>query len=89
MVVDTIPERPDQAVSRSEITMRRLFLCAMLVVTGCQGVVGPRQRPCLSGAIDAPWLSPDEQKARLRDRLAVPQNSQTIGPRTFAEEPAR
>ena len=69
--------------------MRRLFLCGLLVMTGCQGVVGPRQRPCLSGAIDDPWLSPDEQKARLRDRLAVPQNSPTIGPRTYAEEPIR
>ena len=70
-------------------TMRRLLLCGLLVLTGCQGVVGPRQRPCLPGSIDDPWLSPDEQKARLRDRLAVPQNSQTIGPRTYAEEPIR
>ena len=69
--------------------MRQLFLCGLLVMTGCQGVVGPRQRPCLSGAIDDPWLTPDEQQARLRDRLAIPLNSWTIGPRTFAEEPVR
>ena len=65
--------------------MRRLILCGLLALAGCQGVVGPRQRPYLPGAIDDPWLSPDEQKARLRDRVALPLNSPAIGPRTYAE----
>ena len=69
--------------------MRRFILCGLLVLAGCEGVIGPRQRPCLSGNIDDPWLSPDEQKARLRDRVAVPLNSPTIGPRTYAEGATR
>ncbi len=65
--------------------MRRLILCGLIVLAGCEGVIGPRQRPCLPGKIDDPWLSPDEQKARLRDRVATPLNSPAIGPRTYAE----
>jgi hypothetical protein len=69
--------------------MRRFFLCGLLVLAGCEGVVGPRQRSCLPGNIDDPCLTPDEQKARMRDRLAVPLNSPAIGPRTYAEEATR
>ena len=65
--------------------MRRLMLCGLLVLAGCEGVIGPRQRACLPGKIDEPWLSLDEQNARMRDRVAVPLNSPTIGPRTYSE----
>lgn len=65
--------------------MRRLILCGLLVLAGCEGVIGPRQRACQPSSINAPCLSPDEQNARLRDQVAVPLNSPTIGPRTYAE----
>lgn len=67
--------------------MKRLFLFGLLAAVGCQGVVGPIQRRCLPDPTDAPWLTPDEQKMRLRDRLAYPIDSPTIGPRTYAETP--
>ena len=65
--------------------MRRFILCGLLVLAGCEGVIGPRQRACQPGKIDEPWLSLDEQNARMRDRVAVPLNSPTIGPRTYSE----
>jgi hypothetical protein len=65
--------------------MRRLILCGLLVLAGCQGVVGPRQRASQPGVIDAPWLTPDEQKARMRDQSALPLDSPIIGPRTYSE----
>ncbi len=69
--------------------MHRLFLTGLLVVAGCQGVVGPIQRRCLTDPIDDPRLSPDEQKARLRERSALPIDSPTVGPRTYADVPNR
>jgi hypothetical protein len=69
--------------------MRRTMLMALLVVTGCQGVVGPFQRPCTPPVlVDDPRLSIPEQEQRGRDRLALPEQSVQVAPRTFAEEPA-
>lgn len=68
--------------------MHRLLLAGLLLGAGCQGVVGPLQRRCLTDPIDNPCLTPEEQQQRRRDRLALPEASPAIGPRTYAEEPA-
>jgi len=67
--------------------MHRLLLAGLLLAAGCQGVVGPAQRRCLLDPIDNPCLSPQEQQQRRRDRLALPEASPAVGPRTYAEEP--
>jgi hypothetical protein len=68
--------------------MRRIvLLAALLLLIGCQGVVGPRQRFCEPKVIDNPCLSIEEQKARGREYLALPEQSWDVAPRTFAEQP--
>lgn len=68
--------------------MHRLVLLGLLALAGCQGVVGPIQRRCIVDPIDHPCLTPDEQKQRERDRLALPEASPEVGPRTYADNPA-
>lgn len=68
--------------------MRTLFLAGLILTVGCQGVVGPAQRRCLTDPIDDPRLTPDQQKERERERAALPEGSNAYGPRTFAENPA-
>lgn len=64
--------------------MRRWMLLSLLLLTGCQNTMGPlvnrtRARP------DDPYYSIDEQKRRGRDRLARPDDSFSVGPRTGIE----
>lgn len=66
--------------------MRRLFLAGMLFLTGCHNVIGPfgyrkPERP------DDPLLSITEQQRRVRDRLALPDDTPTVAPRTKVEAP--
>lgn len=69
--------------------MRRLlFACLVLILAGCQGVVGPRQRRFLTTPIDDPCLTPGEQKERERDRSPLPEGNPAYGPRTYSENPA-
>lgn len=68
--------------------MTRLVIVGVLFLTGCQGVVGPLQRRCITEAVDDPRLTIDEQKERQRDRLALPEASSVYGPRTYADNPA-
>jgi hypothetical protein len=52
--------------------MRRLFLLAVVCLTGCGGnVVGPLQHR-KPERVDDPCLTVPEQEARGRDRLAIP-----------------
>jgi len=67
--------------------MHRLLLVGVLVLAGCQGVVGPVQRTAITDPIDDRRLSIDEQKQRERDRLALPDASPTVGPQTYAGNP--
>ncbi len=67
--------------------MRRLLLVgALLAACGCQGVIGPfeRRKP---ERVDDPLISISEQQRRGRDRLALPEPSPNVAPRTFAELP--
>jgi hypothetical protein len=58
--------------------MRKMLVVGLLVLAGCQGVVGPLQRP-FQGAqpqdrVDDPNLTLAEQARRARDRFAYPEN---------------
>lgn len=62
--------------------MRSLIVTGLLLLAGCQGVVGPVQRsqaPCLP-QVDDPRLPIAEQERRGRDRLALPETSPTVAP---------
>jgi hypothetical protein len=52
--------------------MRNLILVGALLVTGCQGVVGPFQRARLPDPVDDRRLSISEQERKGRDRLSYP-----------------
>jgi hypothetical protein len=68
--------------------MHRLLCAATLLLAGCQGLVGPLQRRCLVDPVDDPRLPAGEQTQRARDRLALPDSSPAVGPRTYADNPA-
>jgi hypothetical protein len=61
--------------------MRRLVLIGLLLLVGCQNVSGPfaYRRP---ERVDDPSLPLQEQERRGRDRLALPENSPNIAPRS-------
>jgi hypothetical protein len=66
--------------------MRRLFLLGALLLLGCRNTVGPfaHREP---QRVDDPRLSIPEQERRARDRLAYPERSADIAPRTYTELP--
>ncbi len=67
--------------------MRRIVLAGALFLAGCQHVVGPFQarRP---ERVDDPILTIDEQQRRGRDRLALPEDQNSLLPKTFADRPS-
>jgi hypothetical protein len=63
--------------------MRNLILVGVLVLAGCQGVVGPFQRARMKDPVDDPSLTIAEQMRKGRDRLAYPDEIPTVeAPRT-------
>jgi len=66
--------------------MRRLFLLGALLVMGCRTTVGPfaHREP---QRVDDPRLTIPEQERRARDRLAYPEQSADVAPRTYTELP--
>jgi hypothetical protein len=71
--------------------MQRLFLAGLLFLTGCSGnIVGPfaHRQP---QRVDDPLLTIGEQERRVRDRLALPDESsvwsENLAPRTYTERP--
>jgi hypothetical protein len=64
--------------------MRWTLFAGLVLLAGCQGVVGPARRACLDEKIDNPCLSIEEQQQRARDRLALPLDSPIVGPPTNA-----
>jgi hypothetical protein len=62
--------------------MRKEILVGLLLLAGCQNVVGPLdyRRPL---RVDDPSLSIEEQKRRGRDRLALPDD---MDPHSAANE---
>lgn len=71
--------------------MRRLLgltlLLMVLVSVGCQGVVGPLQRPCTPNPLDNPCLTIEEQQKFRRDRSSLPDASSAVMPRLYIEDP--
>jgi hypothetical protein len=68
--------------------MRGILLAGLLLVAGCADIMGPRKRALSPQAVDSPYLTLREQEVRGRDRLAYPDPSRDVGPRTWAEVPA-
>ena len=67
--------------------MRRLILVT-LFLTGCVGVVGPRQRAAMTDPVDDRNLTIEEQMRKSRDRLAYPDQIPTVeAPRTALDPP--
>jgi hypothetical protein len=67
--------------------MRRIVLVGLFLVAGCQGIQGPMARRCRPELVDDPKISITEQEQRGRDRLALPEPSMNVAPRTYAEFP--
>jgi len=67
---------------------RSLLVACLLVAIGCQGTMGPGDRLARPVRIDDPRLTISEQEQLGRERLALPQKSPDIAPRTGAEEPS-
>jgi hypothetical protein len=67
--------------------MRKLILVALLL-TGCLGVVGPRQRAGMKDPVDDRNLTIEEQMRKGRDRLAYPDEIPSVeAPRTALDLP--
>lgn len=61
--------------------MSRLCLIGILLLAGCRGLVGPRDRRDTPEQVDDPRLTIQEQERRGRDRLALPESSGDLVPR--------
>ena len=64
----------------------RWILLLVLGLAGCQGM-WPWEQRCSPVFVDDPRISIAEQEKRGRARLALPDPSMDVGPRTFAEYP--
>ena len=63
--------------------MKRIVLAALVLVAGCQNLVGPfRSRP--PERVDDPLYTIAEQQRRGRARLALPDDQTTLAPKTYA-----
>jgi hypothetical protein len=70
--------------------MRRLLLVSLLLLAGCESLIGPRKRAMAPEKVDPPYLPIKEQEYRARDRLAYPaEASPDVGPRNWMEVPAQ
>jgi hypothetical protein len=68
--------------------MRKLLAAGLLVLAGCQGVVGPFQRAQLRDPVNDPSLTLGEQAKKSRDRLAYPEDLPTVeAPKTALDLP--
>ena len=69
------------ATPRRDKAMRRILLIGVVLLAGCQGVSGPRDRRGDLSRPDNPELPIELQKQIGRDRLALPESSRTLVPR--------
>lgn len=69
--------------------MRCLILLVALLLAGCaNNFIGPWRRICQPPVrIDDPRLTIQEQQSLQRSRVALPEASMNVAPRTFAEYP--
>jgi len=68
--------------------MHRIIAIGLLFLAGCQNIIGPFQHR-KPERVDDPLLTIDDQQRRGRDRLALPDNSPAVGPRSGVESPGR
>jgi hypothetical protein len=68
--------------------MRKLILVGVLLLAGCQGVVGPLDRARMKGPVDDPRLPISEQMRNGRDRLAYPDDVEPVEAPRSLEPPA-
>jgi hypothetical protein len=68
--------------------MRRCLAILAFAITGCCGVVGPFQRCGPPTRVADPCLPIPEQEQRAREKIALPQGSFEVGPRTYMEQPS-
>jgi hypothetical protein len=68
--------------------MRRFYLLGFLLLAGCQDVAGPFYHRDHPVQVDSPCLNIEEQKRLGRDRLALPDPSRDVAPRTYGDFPA-
>src|SRR4051812_31242783 len=87
MIVDIGGRAPGWNRLQKESDMRVVPLVAGLLLVGCQGVNGPFAHKAMPQRVDDPCLSIAEQQQRGRDRLALPEQSPQLGPRTWMEPP--
>jgi hypothetical protein len=66
--------------------MKRLLLAMLMGLVGCQSVVGPFA-PRNPVRVDDPHLTIPQQEELGRERLALPEQSLTVAPRTLADQP--
>jgi hypothetical protein len=59
--------------------MRRIFVLGILLLAGCQNLIGPLQRGPV-GKVDDPRLTISEQEREARDRLGMPADNRGVGP---------
>jgi len=68
--------------------MRRFCLIGVLLLAvGCQNIQGPFAHRDNPVRVDDPRLTLDEQKRLERDRLAIPLESENVGPPTYFQSP--
>jgi hypothetical protein len=65
--------------------MRSLLCLSVVLLAGCQNVLGPKYRNYESTRVDNPCLTTEEQKRRARDRLALPESSKLVVPRDHSD----
>jgi hypothetical protein len=61
--------------------MCRILLAGVLLLAGCQNVLGPFA-PRKPQRVDDPLLTIPEQQRNGRDRLALPDDSRSVAPPT-------
>lgn len=66
--------------------MRGLLVLGLLLLAGCQNVIGPF-RPRSPQRVDDPNISIQDQEFRARDRLALPQENEALAPYSGAARP--
>ena len=65
--------------------MRRLMCLGLLLLAGCESMVGPREHRANPVQVDNPCLSIAEQQRLGRERLAIPEMNTNIAPRTYVD----
>ncbi len=66
--------------------MHRTLFAGLLLLAGCQGVVGPACRTC-DDSFKCPNLTIEERNQRARSELGLPDSSPMVGPSTNAGLP--